>query len=88
MPPEQCAAARDLILANCTSCHTFVPVVKAQKNEAEWIATLEIHRPRVPDLSDEQLTQIRQYLIEHFNPNMPVPKLPPELEKLGSQQAS
>ena len=81
---DQCAEVRDLILQNCTACHTFVPIVKAQKTEQEWDATLGPHRSRLPDLSDDDYAKIRAYLVPHFNPQHPKPELPPELEKLGT----
>jgi hypothetical protein len=81
---DQCAEARDLILQNCTSCHTFVPIVKAQKSEQEWNATLATHRSRLPDVSDDDYAKIRAYLIPHFNPQHPKPELPPALEQLGT----
>jgi hypothetical protein len=83
---SECAASRDLILQNCTSCHSFVPIVKAQKTAAEWDASLGVHRSRVSDVSDDDYAKLRQYLIAHFNPQNPKPELPPELEKLGIDQ--
>lgn len=84
---EECAEARDLILISCTACHPFVPIVKAQKSEEEWDGTLSVHRERVPELSEEEFQLIRQYLVTHYNPDQPVPQLPPELENLGTDQA-
>jgi hypothetical protein len=81
----ECADARELILLNCTVCHTFVRIARAQKTEAEWNATLSRHRQRVVNLSDEQFARVRQYLISHFNPGHPQPELPPELLQLGNR---
>jgi len=83
---EQCAESRELILQHCTSCHSFVPIVKAQKTEAEWNAMLTTHRAYVPNASADDLRKIREYLIAHFNPQHPKPELPPELENLGINQ--
>ena len=83
-----CAATREAILQNCTSCHTFVPIVKAQKTPDEWDSTLGVHRERLPDLAEPQMGQIRLFLVSHFNPSNPPPTLPPELEALGLQQAN
>lgn len=83
---EECIAAREAILDNCTSCHAFVPIVKAQKTEDEWRSFLRAHRERV-DMSDEDYAQIEAFLIEHFNPENPVPELPPELEQFGMPPA-
>jgi hypothetical protein len=83
-----CASTRNAILQNCTSCHTFVPIVKAQKSPDEWDAVIGVHRERLPDMADDQFGQIRTFLVAHFNPSNPPPTLPPELEALGTQQAN
>ena len=82
-----CAAARGAIMQNCTSCHTFVPIVKAQKTPEEWTSTLGQHRERVADVSEAQYKQIGALLAGNFNPQNEPPTLPPELEALGTQQA-
>jgi hypothetical protein len=82
--PERCLASRDVLLNNCTACHTFVPIVKAQKPAELWDSTLEVHRTRVPQLSDEQYEELRLFLKAHFNDVQPAPTLPPELEALGT----
>lgn len=84
---DECAEARDTLLFNCTACHTFVPIVKAEKTEEEWAATFDVHRDRLSDLSDEEFELIQRYVVGHFNPDQPVPELPPELEEQGSNQA-
>lgn len=81
--PEQCAASRDTVLSACTSCHSFVPIVKAQKNEDAWNATLTRHRTKVQGLTDDQFEQLQLFLVSHFNETLPPPKLPPALEALG-----
>lgn len=83
-----CATTRGAVLQNCTSCHTFVPIVKAQKTPDEWESTLGVHRERVPDVADAQYKQIRTFLAANFNPSNTPPTLPPELEALGTQQAN
>jgi hypothetical protein len=83
---DQCIAARESVLSNCTTCHAFVPIVKAQKSEQEWHSFLQAHRARV-DMNDAGYEQIELFLAEHFNPENPVPKLPPALEQLGMPPA-
>lgn len=83
-----CATTRGAVLQNCTSCHTFVPIVKAQKTPDEWDSTLGVHRERVPDVADGQYKQIAAFLAANFNPANTPPTLPPELEALGTQQAN
>ena len=82
--PEQCLEARATVLNSCTACHTFVPIVKAQKDADGWNATLGIHRSRVPEMSDEQFEAVRVFLQNHFNETLPPPVLPPALEALGA----
>lgn len=82
--PEQCLETRGTLLNSCTACHTFVPIVKAQKSEEAWNATLDIHRSRVPQMSDEEFEALRVFLQNHFNETLPPPTLPPALEALGS----
>jgi cytochrome c5 len=70
---------RDLLLNNCTSCHTFVPIVVLQMDKDAWERNRRIHRSRVPALSDADVDVLYQYLVSNFNPNRPVPTLPKEL---------
>lgn len=84
--PEQCLEARSILLNNCTSCHTFVPIVKAQKNEQAWTSLLDGHRERVPHMSDDEFDQLEAFVKSHYNEVEPVPALPPALEALGSNQ--
>jgi hypothetical protein len=77
---DQCLEARDTTLITCTACHVFTPFVKAQKTDAEWDTFLEAHRQRVPETSNADYEEIGKFLKSHFNPENPVPQLPPELE--------
>lgn len=80
--PEQtelCGEARELIIDNCTACHTFVPIVMQQFDREAWEGLLDRHRDRVDHLSDEQVATIHDYLAANFNPDQPPPELPPEL---------
>jgi hypothetical protein len=70
---------RDLVLNACTSCHTFVPIVVLQMSRSAWETSAANHRSRVSALSDEQFKALYEYLIANFNPEKPVPELPPEL---------
>lgn len=81
--PEECLQARELVLGNCTACHTFVPIVKAQKDDGAWNATLNPHRSRLQELSDEEYEMISVFLKAHYNPDNTPPVLPPELENLA-----
>ena len=70
---------RDLLLNNCTGCHTFVPIVVLQMTKEAWERNGRDHRGRVAALSDADFKTLYDYLITNFNPDRPVPKLPREL---------
>ena len=70
---------RDLVLNNCQNCHTFVPIVILQMEEAAWTRNSVDHRARVPGLNDGDFKTLYDYLKANFNPARPVPALPREL---------
>jgi hypothetical protein len=70
---------RDLVLNNCQNCHTFVPIVVLQMEEAAWTRNSIDHRERVTQLSDEDFKTLYTYLKANFHPGRPVPTLPKEL---------
>ncbi len=70
---------RALVLNNCTTCHTFVPIVLLQLTKEAWERNSNIHRDRVPSLSDADFRVLYDYLEASFNPDRPVPKLPQAL---------
>ena len=70
---------RDLVLNNCTSCHTIVPIVVLQMTKDAWDLNAREHRDRVTSLSDADFATLYTYLVANFNPDRPVPQLPKEL---------
>ncbi len=70
---------RELALNNCTTCHTFVPIVVLRMSKEAWERNSRDHRERVKALGDADFKILYQYLAANFNPERPVPKLPPEL---------
>jgi hypothetical protein len=76
---EACVAARGLFMQHCTSCHSFVPVVRQQKDEAGWSAVMSGHRERTGGVADPDYEAIGQFLKDHFTPDRPVPELPQHL---------
>lgn len=70
---------RDLVLNNCQTCHTFVPIVVLQMDKDAWQRNSLDHRQRVPGVSDEDFKELYEYLSSNFNPSRPVPVLPKEL---------
>jgi hypothetical protein len=79
----KCEKARDLILNNCTLCHTFVPIVMQKYDSKGWTALLSRHvmGGRVKQLSGPDVATIHDYLSENFNGKLPPPPLPPALAK-------
>lgn len=77
---DECLAARDTTLITCTECHVFTPFVKMQNTESQWQTFLDNHRYRSEATSDADYAEIVKFLKAHFNPDNPVPQLPPELE--------
>ena len=75
-PPGE---GRDLVLNNCQNCHTFVPIVVLQMDEAAWTRNSIDHRERVTSLTDEEIKTLYAYLRANFHPGRPVPKLPKAL---------
>jgi mono/diheme cytochrome c family protein len=75
-PPGE---GRELVLNNCTSCHTIVPIVVLQMTKDAWELNAREHRDRVTSLSDAEVATLYAYLAANFNPGRPVPKLPKEL---------
>ena len=70
---------RELVLLNCTSCHVFTPIVVLQMNESEWDRSADEHRDRVENLTEAEFTTLYDYVKANFNPDKPVPQLPPAL---------
>src|SRR5713226_8694061 len=70
---------RDLVRSNCTTCHTFVPIVVLQMTKEAWERNSRDHRDRVKALSDDDFKTLYVYLVVNFNPDRPVPTLPKEL---------
>lgn len=70
---------RDLVLNNCQSCHTWAPIVVLQMAPDEWDRWAVEHRQRVPSLTDDEFATLKTYLVQNFNPDRPVPELPPAL---------
>lgn len=77
---QQCSTARELILDNCTSCHTFAPIVLQQFDRSGWETEISRHlSDGRADLSPGQAQTMTEYLIANFNADLPVPALPKEL---------
>ena len=72
---------RELVLNNCTSCHTFVPIVILQMTKEAWERNRRDHTDRVAGLNEEEVETLYQYVVANFNPERPVPELPKELLK-------
>lgn len=69
-------AGRDLMLDNCTNCHSFVRIVLMQRTREQWGVVKNAMKPRVSGLSDEDVDVIFSYLEASFSDTRPAPKLP------------
>jgi len=74
-----CDEGRNIIIENCTACHTFVPIVLQQFDEAGWKGLLDRHHARASALSEEQFETLGNYLALNFNEEQEPPELPAEL---------
>ena len=77
-PPDE---GRDLVLSNCTNCHTIVPIALARKTPDEWVSHRTQHRQRVGGISDADADRLWAYLTKNFAPGRPIPQLPEDLLK-------
>lgn len=82
MPPGK---GRDLLVNNCTSCHSFVCAIKGQRPVSAWEGVKLGHRERVSSLGDDDYNTLFTYLAQNFNDTKPSPELPPALADLGCQ---
>jgi hypothetical protein len=74
-PPDE---MREMVLNNCTNCHTFVPILILQMSGEHWTTSMNTHREYVA-LGEEERQILYDYLIANFNPDTPVPELPAPL---------
>ena len=66
-PPGE---GRDLVLNNCQNCHTFVPIVVLQMEEAAWTRNSIDHRERVTS-AERRGFQDAVHLLEGELPSRP-----------------
>jgi mono/diheme cytochrome c family protein len=77
---------RELVLQNCTSCHTIVPIVTGKKARGQWDVIKQSHSGRVTAMSRDDVNTIFNYLADNFGPDNPEPQLPPELLESGTSK--
>jgi len=70
---------RNLVLSDCTSCHTITPIVIIQMTRDARERWARDHRDRVNGMSNEDFKVLTEYLVKHFSPGQPIPQLPKEL---------
>jgi hypothetical protein len=81
MEQARCDEGRELVLAQCTTCHTYGPIVLQQFDDGGWRGLLDRHRVYARSLTDEQFEKIQAYLAANFNPTLDPPEVPPEILK-------
>ncbi len=67
---------RDLVIDNCTVCHSITPIVMGSKTRQQWEGVKARHVGWVSNLNEEQLDTLFGYLEDNFNPTKPEPILP------------
>lgn len=67
---------RDLLLRDCTSCHSFVPIVTGQRPNDRWSSLKSDHKDKASSVSESDYNTVFAYLIENFNNTKPEPKFP------------
>lgn len=67
---------RDLLLNNCTGCHTFLRIVVGRRSKDQWDYVKRDMRGKVSQLSDQDVDTLFAYLEANFNDAKPVPNLP------------
>ncbi len=75
---------RDLVLDNCTTCHTFLRIVSGQRTAEQWGYVRRDMRSKVSYLSDADIDELFSYLEANFNDTKPVPSLPDWFLATGS----
>lgn len=77
-------AGRELLLYNCTACHSFVRIVLGQRSKQEWLLVRRKMRPNVSHLSDAEVDTLFAYAEANFNETKPVPDLPRWLTEMDT----
>jgi hypothetical protein len=80
LPPGR---GRDLLIANCSTCHPFVCALRGQRTAEHWRGVKRSHKDKVSGLSEEDFEALFAYLADNFNDTKPEPELPPLLQNLG-----
>ncbi len=80
LPPGR---GRDLLILNCSTCHSFVCAVRARGTIGHWEQTKLDHRSKMGRLSDEDYDTLFAYLSENLNDTKPELKVPQQLLEQG-----
>jgi hypothetical protein len=76
-------AGRELLLANCSTCHSFICGVIGQRTEGALRSVRSTHLERVSGMSEEELDTLFAYLHDNFGDDQPAPELPEQFEGQG-----
>ncbi len=74
---------RDLLLANCSSCHAVACGAIGQRTATRWDSLRDAHREHVASLSAADLEQVFAYLQANFSDGQPEPFVPPAFLEQG-----
>jgi mono/diheme cytochrome c family protein len=67
---------RDLLLLNCSACHSFVRAVVGQRTKDAWEVVKRNMRSRVSGMSEQDFETVFAYLEANFDDTKPPPDLP------------
>lgn len=67
---------RDLVLRDCTTCHSIVPIITGQRPNARWLSLKQDHRDKASGVNQADYDAEFNYLMENFNNTKPEPQLP------------
>lgn len=66
---------RDAVIRLCGGCHLYTVMSVQRKSEDKWTDTVIEMRSRGASGSDDELTQVVEYLAKNFGPDSPLPKI-------------
>lgn len=70
---------RDLLINNCSNCHTFACALVGQRTVSHWETVSATHYEKMNySLPEQDYNEIFNYLEENFNDRKPEPKLSPD----------
>ena len=67
---------QELARDNCPTCHQFITFAYVRKTRDGWMANGANHAGRLPELSEDKIGMIYEYLAVVFTHDLRIPKIP------------